>query len=241
MHGVSQVEWPFRQHTKVIDGLDALFAATPETLDMLRLQAPTKRAQLIGNLFRAEDFWGSRGSSVIENYSRDGPVVFLGTLTPNKTVPLRSLLRSMKSIRQDLIVVGGGPDLGELMSLAEVYGVLGKVNFVGSKTDPRPYMESASVVISGGRGAIESLSAGRPTIVATSDGLHGLVRQQDLHDLEMHNFTGRTSQSVTSTSEQMLAEVNAGSFLAPSERAAIASQMRSVGSIDPILRAIDRC
>ena len=240
VHGTSSVEWPFHDHNQTLEGLDDLFAATPEVYKMLRLEAPEKRISQIGNLFRAEGFWGTDLPNVIQNYCPAGPIVFLGTLTPNKTAPLKSLIEALKTQGSKLQVLGAGPELPSLKDLATKLGASDRIEFIGAVSDPRPWLKSASVVVTAGRGAIESLSGGRPAIIATSEGNHGLARHADLLELESYNFTGRTPSSEANSSEAMARALASVRSLTKDERHLVAESFASVGSIDPILMALGR-
>lgn len=239
VHGTSAVEWPFPDHARTLGRLNGLLAATDETSAFLCKSAPGKTVRDIGNLFRGELFWGERLDQIIQEYRPSGPVVFLGTLTPNKTGPLSALFSAVASLDARLVVVGGGPHESALRKLAEDSGLAHRISFAGAVSDPRPWITQAAVVVTAGRGAIESMAAGRPTLIATSDGVHGLANLDNLAELERFNFTGRTPSSREPSTELMTRELTSGFQLNATERVEIAKRMGSVGSINPIIQAIN--
>lgn len=239
VHGTTQVEWPFRDHTTTMSQLTGLLAATSETSKFLKAQALHIPVEEIGNIFRAEMYWGDGLIRIIQNYDPRGPVIFLGTLTPNKTAPLSALFSAVASLGSKLIVVGGGPQESELRQSIHEQGLHENVTFVGAVTDPRSWIIRASVVVTAGRGAIESMAAGRPTIVATSDGTHGLATMANLAELQSYNFTGRTPSSSAPTHEKLTRAVVEALGLDPQERSQIAEAMQEVGTIAPIVNAIN--
>jgi glycosyltransferase involved in cell wall biosynthesis len=239
VHGTSAVEWPFRDHHATLSGLAGLLAATAETSAFLRANAPSLSVEDIGNLFRGELFWGNRLDEIIHDYRTSGPVVFLGTLTPNKTRPLSALFTAVASLDRQLIVVGGGPHAASLQRAVEEQGLDSHISFVGAVTDPRPWLAQASLVVTAGRGAIESMAAGRPTLIATSDGVHGIAYLNDLAQLETFNFTGRTPSSEAPETERMIRELTDGFSMHSDERVQIAARVRSIGSTTPIISAIN--
>ncbi|MBN3499300.1 glycosyltransferase [Arthrobacter pascens] len=203
VHGTTPVEWPFRDHVETVSQLSGLLAATSETSAFLKDQAPNMTVDELGNIFRAEMYWGQNASEIVDTYDRQGPAVFLGTLTPNKTAPLAALFSAVASLGVSLVVVGGGPQEDELRRSVQERGLESQVTFVGAVTDPRPWIVRASVVVTAGRGAIESMAAGRPTVVATSDGTHGLATLSGIEELQRYNFTGRTPSSMQATPDEM--------------------------------------
>ncbi|MCM0615267.1 glycosyltransferase [Paenarthrobacter sp. TYUT067] len=239
VHGTTAVEWPFRNHAQTVASLDGLLAATNEAFKAMKSVVVSPPIDLIGNLFSADLFWDESLTEVRDAYDPSGPIVFLGTLTPNKTAPLISLLEAVKETDRRLVVVGDGPDIERLRRLASEGNIANRVDFVGRIDDPRQEIASASVVVTAGRGAIESMSAGRPTIVATSEGTHGLARINALEELESYNFTGRTPASREHSGNFMAQEVRHAWELDRVERAAIAERLSRVGSVKPILRALN--
>lgn len=238
VHGTTPVEWPFYDHAETISKLHGLFAATSETAAFLNSQVTNICVNELGNIFSADMYWGPGITEIIGNYDSEGPAVFLGTLTPNKTAPLAALFSAVEKINQRLVVVGGGPEEGRLRRLVQENGLQSNVDFIGAVTDPKPWIIKASVVITAGRGAIESMSAGRPTIVATSDGTHGLARLSGLEELRRYNFTGRTPSSTPPTHQKMSQALADAQALSEKERTAIARAMSAVGSIEPVMDAI---
>lgn len=240
VHGTSEVEWPFRDHEETTRGLDAIFAATAEAYSLVARCHPLKRVDCLGNLYRADLFWGKDHSEVVAAYDKDGPVVFLNTLTSNKTPPLYALLGAMQSTERKLIVVGGGPEFENVTTRISSLGLSSRVVMAGATDDPRQWISSSSVVVTAGRGAIEAMSAGRPVVIATSDGCHGLARSKDLQMLRSYNFTGRTPSSLQNNPETLGAAVAEAEDLEDAERLALARSTAAIGSIDPLCTLIER-
>lgn len=239
VHGTTAVEWPFRDHEKTVASLSGLMTATQEAAETLEQNEVSTRVAHIGNLYSAQLFWQDELEEVRRTYRADGPIVFLGTLTPNKTAPLVSLFAAVKRSNRNLVIVGNGPDINRLRHIVQERGLTDLVRFAGRMDDPRPVIAAASVVVTAGRGAIESMSAGRPTIVATSEGTHGLARLHRLDELEAFNFTGRTPTSKEHDDTLMTQEIDSAWELGGAERSAIAERFQRVGSILPILKAVD--
>lgn len=238
VHGTTDVEWPLRDHDETLRQLSGLLAATPETSAFLRKNTELK-VEDIGNLFRGELFWGDELPEVIDDFDPYGPVVFLGTLTANKTGPLAALLAATAASARRLIIVGGGPVEATLRRMVEEQRLTDLVSFTGPVEDPRKWIRSASAVVTAGRGALESMSGGRPTIVATSDGVHGLARLNNLSELLRFNFTGRTPSAQQPDADDMSRHLNDGIAMQKAERHEIARRMRNLGTLDPIIDFIN--
>ncbi|QHK20163.1 glycosyltransferase [Pseudarthrobacter psychrotolerans] len=238
VHGTTPVEWPFYDHQNTVEGLTRLLAATPETSAFLRQSVSGLTVDEIGNLFRANLYWGSDLDTVIQKYDSSGPVIFLGTLTPNKVGPISALFDAISTLDRKLVVVGGGPNESALRSIVTDNGWGNDITFAGAVSDPRPWIQKSSLVVTAGRGAIESMAGGRPTLVATSDGVHGIARLDNLTELANFNFTGRTPSSQYPASESMVQHLQEGLSMQRHERLDIARLMNSVGSLDAIVSAV---
>lgn len=238
VHGTTEVEWPFRDHDETLRQLNGLLAATPESSAFLRNNTDLKVDE-IGNLFRGELFWGDELTEVVDNFDPHGPVVFLGTLTANKTGPLAALLGAIAATKRRLVIVGGGPIEATLRRMVEEQRLTELVSFTGPVENPRNWIRRASIVVTAGRGALESMSGGRPTIVATSDGVHGLAKLDNLSELQRFNFTGRTPSSRTPDVDDISRHLNHGIAMQTAERHEIARRMRNLGTLDPITDFID--
>lgn len=238
VHGTTEVEWPPRRPSETISNLSGLLAATSETSSFLRRETVLDIEE-IGNLFRGKLFWGDALDEVIEGFDPTGPVVFLGTLTPNKTKPLDALVKAVDAANRKMVIVGGGSVEVRLKQMVEDQNLQDIVSFAGSVDDPRPWIRRASAVVTAGRGALESMSAGRPTIIATSDGVHGLARLEHLEELERFNFTGRTPSSRQPDVEEISRHLRDSVSMKDVERLAISQRIRNMGTLDPITKQIN--
>ena len=86
---------------------------------------------IIGNPYNDDIFYEIQGAS------RDKELVFLGRLVSDKGVDI--LLKALGNIKQQgykpkLTIIGDGPERGFLPKLAEDFGIVEQVNFVGVKT-----------------------------------------------------------------------------------------------------------
>lgn len=69
------------------------------------------------------------------------------------------ILKNKYEIEKQLVVVGDGPDSGQLVDFAKKSTVSDRVHFVGYTNDPSPYYESCNVFV------LSSLSEGLPTVL----------------------------------------------------------------------------
>lgn len=229
VHGTTRVEWP---PACPVGAVSAVMAANAGTAELLgeRLGRPIPN---LGNVFSSALYW--RGYTATQDAPR-GHLLFLGTLTPNKTPPLFDLILALRE-GERLVVCGGGPDIGRLREAAS--DSVGDVAFAGTVDDPRTLIDGASAVVSAGRGAIEALSRGKPVVVATAEGVHGVARVADLDELAFHNLTGRTPHSTPSSPSRMRDAVDDAVLLDPSELKTLAAHHAKIGDITPLLGLID--
>jgi glycosyltransferase involved in cell wall biosynthesis len=98
-------------------------------------------------------------------------IVAVGRLTGQKDYP--ALLQAYahacrEGVTQDLVILGDGPDLSELMALAESLGVMDRVKFLGHRDNPFPYVAGArcyalsSIWEGFGLALLEAMTLGRP-------------------------------------------------------------------------------
>lgn len=237
VHGHTNAEWPplgYKKDTRV--PLDRIFAATVESQAFLSSQGHE-------STFLRKSIFSRRVLGEIPSPTEPTKVknvAFLGTLTKNKTAPLRALLELIASQEQlHLTVIGNGPDRSDLTSEASRLGVSSRCDFLGSLADPRPILKNSDLVVTAGRGALESLSAGIPTVIATSDGVHGLARVQDVESLFAFNFTGRTPQSTMGFFEELRSSVSEAAVLSREERSTLSETVHLVGDLRSVLTALD--
>lgn len=227
VHGTTPVEWP---PACDIGRLDAVFAANGGTAAHLgdELGSPVPD---LGNLFSAEAYWGT-----IPRPATPGRhILFLGTLAPSKTAPLRALIDALRP-GETVIVCGDGPERRALE--AHAAGLDAAVDFLGAVDDPRELIAGARAVVAAGRGAIEALSAGRPVVVATTEGIHGAARLTELEALRFHNYTGRTPASAPASAARMRQALDDALSIPPEELARLADAHAKVGDPAPLLAVI---
>jgi glycosyltransferase involved in cell wall biosynthesis len=160
-----------------LQGYDVPVSVIPYGVDVSRLQASPQVAQ------RAEQF----------RRAHAGPLLlFVGRLVPYKGLDV--LVRAMARVRGTLVLVGDGPQRGQLETLSEAEGVRGKVIFAGevSEQDLVAWYHACDVFTlpsvtraeAFGMVQVEAMACGKP-VVSTQlptgvpwvnrDGVSGLV------------------------------------------------------------------
>jgi glycosyltransferase involved in cell wall biosynthesis len=238
VHGTTPVEWPPVAPDVTIPLIQAAFATTHEATEMLRQELSCTVAN-VGNLFDASHYWRRSTEALISAWDPNGPITFLGTLTPNKTEPLHVLLQVLATTPYALTVVGDGPERPALEQVVSELGLSSRVHFAGTLADPRQAIQRSSVVVAGGRAAIEALAAGRPVVAATSDGLHGAITTENVESARRANYTGRSSVSTATTTPLLLDAIQTASSMSEFDRRALAAEHEQLGSVAPILQFLD--
>lgn len=109
-------------------------------------------------------------------------VLYFGRLSKEKGVP--TLIKAMKNVDHDLIVLGTGPIEDEVKELIKANNLENKVHLLGFKTgsELEKYVSEAKVVVlpsewyeNGPYSAMEAMAKGRPLIVSNLGGLPELV------------------------------------------------------------------
>ncbi len=102
-------------------------------------------------------------------------VLFVGRLQTRKRIPslLKACAEMPAQLRPRLVIVGDGPELDNLRTLAE--SLYPSAEFVGAKHGPElvPYFAAADLFVLPGTGGLavqEAMSHGLPVIVAQGDG-----------------------------------------------------------------------
>lgn len=235
VHGTTPVEWPPLDPDFTIPLIQAAFATTHEATEMLRKELSCTVAN-VGNLFDASLYWGRTTETLINSWDVNGPLTFLGTLTPNKTEPLHVLLQVIAATTHTLAIVGDGPERAALEQMVLELELSSRVHFTGTLADPRRAIQRASVVVAGGRAAIEALAAGRPVVAATSDGLHGAITTENVEAARRANYTGRSRVSTATTAPLMRSAIEIAASMSEFDRRALAAEHERLGSVEPILQ-----
>lgn len=237
VHGTSIAEFPPPDSKRVLPLFDHFFTTTSETQTMLN--AASLRSTLLGNLFDGAGYWGTPPAMP----THDKPtriVLSLGTLTPNKTAPVYALIEAAL-LRPDwrVQVVGDGPDRRRLEATTVALGLSARVSFLGGVTDPRPWILGADLVIAAGRAAMEAASAARPVIVASTEGIHGLLTQENLSIAAAANFTGRSQMSVPVSTAVLLGHAREADNVSQSDLVEIQRRLWHWGDVTPLLTRLN--
>lgn len=236
IHGFTSVEMPPPVAKRTFSLYEGVFATTHEAKSHLASEHAIQ-AHFIGNLFDADAYW--QGIPPRETTYQSTPIIFLGTLTPNKVAPLHALFPLLQSFRHLMLtVVGDGVARRDLEEHTVRLGVTRQVNFEGAVDDPRTIIHRARLVVTAGRGVIESASHGCPVVVASSDGIFGPLRLRNLELCSSYNFTGRAPGSLSPSSTHIADAITEASALSRSELAAIAQKLRRVGDVTKLLTMI---
>lgn len=238
VHGTGTGEFPPPDASNVLPAFDHFFTATVESTGMLRrMDLPVT---LLGNLFDGQAHWGRR-PEVRSCTGSDRAVLSLGTLTANKSKPVRALIeaaRDQPGWRVD--IVGDGPDRAELERMAQRIGLSGRVVFHGGLRDPRPRIAAADVVMAAGRAALEAATGGRPVVVASSEGIHGPLTVSNAEAASAANFTGRSRIAVPVSAGALRLAVEDACAMPVQSLAAIQALLWRWGSADALIECLRR-
>lgn len=238
VHGTTSVEFPPTNYQYARSHVNHWFTATREAHILLGSQEGLKTS-LLGNLFRGDTHWGTLRPAPAIALDGELPILFVGTLTENKVKPLEVLIEALQQRPNwTLTVAGGGPEMTRLQEVARRHGVLKQTSFAGQRSDVRPLILQARVVLTAGRGALEAGTAGRAVVIANSNGLHGPLTIRTLKDAESANFTGRSISSVNSTIPAMIAAITQASRLDTDELLQLQERLWNHGSSGPLLELI---
>ncbi len=125
------------------------------------------------------------GPSVLEDALLPRPrVMFTGRMHPQKGIPV--LLEAWRAVAArssaNLILVGPGHDRRALESLANSFGISGRVQFVGAVENPEDYLRGADVFVlpsvaeGMSNSLLEAMASGLPAVVSGIGGNTDLVR-----------------------------------------------------------------
>lgn len=99
-------------------------------------------------------------------------------------------LQNMDSSGLKIDVIGDGPLNNIFQKKVSDLGIM-NVNFVGLKTINQEFLSKYSLIVTMGRGVIESMAYCTPVAVCGHEGFKGLVTSDNLAKFEQTNFTGR--------------------------------------------------
>jgi glycosyltransferase involved in cell wall biosynthesis len=163
----------YRTFLPLADGIVAVsngVAADMETT----CRTPRSHIDVIYNGVVPNDFLTTpKNPSPIEDGEHKIPIMLaVGRLVPQKDYP--TLLRAFAEVRKkrdaQLIILGEGPERGELMELADTLGIAHRLSLPGFVADPFNYMRAASVFVLSSRvegfGNVlaEALACGTPVL-----------------------------------------------------------------------------
>lgn len=117
-------------------------------------------------------------------------VLAIGRLVPYKGFDI--LIRAMQHVDARLLLIGTGPQAGELQALIDSIGMHRRVNMIGRVDDLRPYFQAASIFVmpsttraeAFGIAQLEAMAAGLPTINTDID--------SGVPEVSVHGKTGIT-------------------------------------------------
>jgi glycosyltransferase involved in cell wall biosynthesis len=145
----------------------------------------------------------------------------VGRLEPVKDYP--TLLQSMAKTkeRSQLVILGDGPQLGQLLKLSERLGLLRRVRFLGFDSNVRPWMQAADGLVLASRYeglpmvVLEAGACGAPTVATNVAGIREVI------------VNGETGWLACASGADALAAVMARLMRAPeSERHAMGDRAR---------------
>jgi glycosyltransferase involved in cell wall biosynthesis len=163
----------YRRSLAMADGIVAVSQGVADDLTA-RVQVPRDRISVINNPVPIE-FANSAETEQPDHpwYSDNIPVfVAVGRLDPAKDFPslLSAFTLVTRRVPARLMILGDGPLRGEILQLAEQYGIIDKVCLRGFVANPFPYMHrSAALVLSSryegfGNVLVEAMACGTPVI-----------------------------------------------------------------------------
>ncbi|GAC23337.1 hypothetical protein GMES_1038 [Paraglaciecola mesophila KMM 241] len=100
-------------------------------------------------------------------------IIGIGRLVPNKNFSLLIKAFAKSTSSRDLVILGQGPELTDLKTLAKELGIETKVHLLGFRENPYPYLANADYLVSASNaegfpnGIAEAMCLGKP-VVATN-------------------------------------------------------------------------
>lgn len=163
----------YRMFLPAADGIIAVSAGVAD--DMVRLTGIDRaRVTVIHNPAMPDRFQEKAALPVAHPFFDSGlpTLVAVGRLVPQKDYP--TLLRAFHLLARDrrvrLLVLGEGPQRGELEALRAELGLDGQVDLIGYQENPLPYMSRASALVLASRFEgfgnilVEALACGTPVV-----------------------------------------------------------------------------
>ncbi len=141
----------------------------------------------------------------------DFTVLCLGRLSKWKSPGIRYLVDHADDLRKEipnlkLLVVGGGLKIVEFqLAAARVNSKVGRkiVHILGTKIDPNPYFQQATVVCAGATSAIEAILSNRP-VIAFSGVWMGPVTEENLEYGAKTHFGERDGEIYTAMNKKLI-------------------------------------
>jgi glycosyltransferase involved in cell wall biosynthesis len=148
--------WSLRAARKVIT------VSVPFRDELVRRGVPPENIEIVHNAIAAD--WGcaARRESAALRQNLDIPLdwpVILNVGRLSKEKDHLTLLKAVRSLRVQLVLVGEGPGRGDLEATISRFGLTGRVTLTGHQESVAPYYGMAQVV------AISSLSEGSPNVL----------------------------------------------------------------------------
>lgn len=106
----------------------------------------------------------------ISNLPQKPFLIGIGRLVPNKNFSLLIRAFAKSASQRDLVILGQGPELTELKTLAKELAVESKVHFLGFQENPYPFLANADYLVSTSNaegfpnGIAEAMCLGKPVI-----------------------------------------------------------------------------
>lgn len=97
-------------------------------------------------------------------------MIGIGRLVPNKNFSLLIKAFSKSASERDLVILGQGPEMNDLKTLAKQLGVESRVHLLGFRENPYPYLVNADYLVSSSNaegfpnGIAEAMCLGKPVI-----------------------------------------------------------------------------
>lgn len=140
-------------------------------------------------------------------------ITYISRLSGERGGVALTVLEAVARLRADfpglqVAIVGDGDRLAEVQTKITTLNQRWGAEFchaLGGRTDIPQILAKAGIVIGQGRVALEAMASGRPVIVASEFGMHGLLDSETLPMAMEHNFVGQGSQSYPTEPEALAA------------------------------------
>lgn len=188
---LSRLTAPFVRH--MMTHADAIVVTSQRYLDSSSELAPyARKCQIIPLGIGEEAFRTPRAKDVQDILEKFGPriVLAVGRLVEYKGFP--HLIRAMRQLDANLVIIGTGPEASALQSLANDLNIESRVHFVGRVIELAPYFAAAEVFAfpsisraeAFGMVQLEAMAAGLPVVNTDI--------QSAVPEISIHGQTGWT-------------------------------------------------